>query len=474
MALNDNIKQLKMKINSDGTLSENILVKYASQLYPSVTINGITFNGSQSITINAEDIPYDNTDSILSSDNLQDVIDEIISEGIGGEEVFNGSLSLGLSTGATNTALSIVTGTGFNANTPDDYTYNISVGPALVNLSSIMTTGNTSGFLKKIDEDTYAIDTNNYLITEVDTLQTVTSRGATTGNIVRINNVTDSTSSSTGALRVDGGVGISKNLTVEQAVTATKMIVKGTVGTPNTELELVGTFISGGSGPKQAGILGPDIIYIDPFPHGTNSGKVVIEGDLEVTGTTTTINSINLDITDKTLKLAKDTTSISQANGSGIFINNYASLTFNSTRNSFISSVDFEVNSGNDIILNGETSGSVRLQSPDEAGSTIIAFPATSGVVALAGHAIEDLTSNNPWSIFYSDGDNNIVHLSSGTAGKILKSNGIDSAPSWESESFLNLTDTPSGYDGSSNKLVAVNSSSNGLEFVDSIDCGTY
>jgi len=51
MALNDNLKQLKIKIDESGATTDNILVKYASQLKNAVNINGVPFDGSSNITI---------------------------------------------------------------------------------------------------------------------------------------------------------------------------------------------------------------------------------------------------------------------------------------------------------------------------------------------------------------------------------------------------------------------------------------
>ena len=42
---------------------------------------------------------------------------------------------------------------------------------------------------------------------------------------------------------------------------------------------------------------------IDPYAHGDNTGKVIVKGDLEIQGTTTTINSTTLDIDDNRIKL---------------------------------------------------------------------------------------------------------------------------------------------------------------------------
>jgi hypothetical protein len=53
-------------------------------------------------------------------------------------------------------------------------------------------------------------------------------------------------------------------------------------------------------------IKGGSTIVIDPAVHDNNTGKLIIKGDLEVQGTTTTINSTTLDICDNRIKLNAD------------------------------------------------------------------------------------------------------------------------------------------------------------------------
>lgn len=55
---------------------------------------------------------------------------------------------------------------------------------------------------------------SNYTIANASTLQSVTTRGGTTNQAIHITNLTQTTTSTDGALVVDGGVGIAKNLTV--------------------------------------------------------------------------------------------------------------------------------------------------------------------------------------------------------------------------------------------------------------------
>lgn len=77
--------------------------------------------------------------------------------------VGDAALTLAIGTaGATNTSVTIGTGTGFTANDLTAITYDIRVGPALTNLATFMTTA-TAGFIRRTAQDTYTIDTNTYL-----------------------------------------------------------------------------------------------------------------------------------------------------------------------------------------------------------------------------------------------------------------------------------------------------------------------
>lgn len=146
----------------------------------------------------------------------------------------NGTLALTATAGATNTAVTIGTGSGFSANTASNLTYDIDVGPALSNLATTMT-GAGSGFLKKSGADTYTVDTATYLTAEADTLATVTGRGATTGTAVSITNATASSTTGTGALIVTGGVGIGGNANIGgNAIITGNLTVNGTTTTVNS------------------------------------------------------------------------------------------------------------------------------------------------------------------------------------------------------------------------------------------------
>jgi hypothetical protein len=89
----------------------------------------------------------------------------------------------------------------------------------------------SNGFLKKTS-GVWGMDTSTYLTsyTETDTLETVTDRGASSTNAITISNTTQSTTPTTGALIISGGVGIAKDVWIDG-----DLHVNGTTVTENTK-----------------------------------------------------------------------------------------------------------------------------------------------------------------------------------------------------------------------------------------------
>ena len=152
------------------------------------------------------------------------------------------------------------------------------------------------------------------------------------GVAVKLSDVTASTNSTTGALTVAGGVGVAGqgsfgSLLVEGdttlgdtsgdalTVNATTTFANGvtfngqTTITGNTaqtgeitidQLKLDGNVLSTTSGTE---------MIIDPYPAGGDAaGLVIIKGDLQIDGTTTTVNSANMSVNDPTIELGDPTT----------------------------------------------------------------------------------------------------------------------------------------------------------------------
>ena len=70
----------------------------------------------------------------------------------------------------------------------------------------------------------------------------------------------------------------------------------------------------------QGNLNGPSTFVIDPAGIGDNTGTVVIAGNLQVDGTTTTINSTTLTIDDLNMVLASGAADSATANGAGITV----------------------------------------------------------------------------------------------------------------------------------------------------------
>lgn len=67
-------------------------------------------------------------------------------------------------------------------------------------------------------------------------------------------------------------------------------------------------------------LQGPSVLRIDPAGIGDNTGKVVILGNLQVDGTTTTVNSTTVSINDKNILLADSAADSNAANGAGLTV----------------------------------------------------------------------------------------------------------------------------------------------------------
>lgn len=81
---------------------------------------------------------------------------------------------------------------------------------------------------------------------------------------------------------------------IRLTTTGTGVTVSGDLKINNTTLE---------NGLETGHIYAPEVLVIDPASHSANTGKVVIDGDLEVKGVTTTIDSTTVTIADNYIQL---------------------------------------------------------------------------------------------------------------------------------------------------------------------------
>lgn len=123
-------------------------------------------------------------------------------------------------------------------------------------------------------------------------------------------------------LSVDGNMLVGGNLTVSGITTTDS----STIGS-NLTIEGDLTLTSGA-------LKGPSVFYIDPAGHDDNTGSLIIRGDLQVDGTTTTVNSTTVSINDKNIVLADSAANAAAADGAGITVGGAnASLTYNASTN---------------------------------------------------------------------------------------------------------------------------------------------
>ena len=116
------------------------------------------------------------------------------------------------------------------------------------------------------------------------------------GALTRFLNTTQATTTTDGSVTFDGGISVAKN-----AVIGGDLIVSGgnsKLGNIRIENNII------------ASLAGADnTIFIDPYPDGlSNEGNVIIKGNLQVDGTTTTVNSTQTTVNDP-IMMVGDTTS---------------------------------------------------------------------------------------------------------------------------------------------------------------------
>jgi len=152
------------------------------------------------------------------------------------------------------------------------------------------------------------------------------------GVAIKLADTTASTNSTTGALTIVGGVGVAgkgsfgsllvegdatigdtagDTLTVGSTTTFNGPVTFNGAQTLNATINQTGQFNIDQlrmDGNVLSTTSGTELI-IDPFPAGGDAaGLVIIKGDLQIDGTTTTVNSANMSVNDPTIELADPTT----------------------------------------------------------------------------------------------------------------------------------------------------------------------
>ena len=187
------------------------------------------------------------------------------------------------------------------------------------------------------------------------------------------------------------------NNEVDVAVSATDTL---TIGLPN-DVTIANDLTIGGTGK----IIGPSTFYIDPDGDDSISGTVVIQGNLTVKGTTTTVDSNNVAIGDSILVLNSDETGTPSQNGG----------------------LELERGTANNAFLIwDETSGAWRVNDVSGAGTTYYDLLTSNDTLISVtdGSTTTDLTSGGTATFAATSGHLNVAE-SSGTITYSLPNSGV-------------------------------------------------
>ena len=294
-----------------------------------------------------------------------------------------------------------------------------------------------------------------------------------------------------GAIDADGGANIAGGLVADTAkvsdLTDGRVVLAGTdgeledsgnltfngsqlgvTGTVNASSTVTGSaFHTGAEGSAirvtSDTISGPATITLDPAGVGDNTGKVVIAGDFQVDGTTTTVNSTTVEVTDKNILIANGAANDAAANGGGITIESgegNKTFQFEATGDNLGSSENLNIASGkvykinNVETLSATTLGSAVVNSSLTNVGTLTGLTvsgnasiegnvdlgnATSDTITATGRFDSDLvpsadgasdlgTSDNEWQDLFIDGtakiDTLTVDENAGVTGNLTVTGG--------------------------------------------------
>jgi hypothetical protein len=172
------------------------------------------------------------------------------------------------------------------------------------------------------------------------TLQASSANQAVTG----ITSITGGTGTTNISIATAGTTGAnSGNITIQSGTTTTSGATGNiTVDVGSTSGGTYGTIYVGGT-------------YAEQVEIGRSGKTTVIKGNLQIDGTTTTVNSTTLTIDDKNIVLGNDNTLDTQADGGGITLNGTTNKTFNwvDATDAWTSSEHLNLLTGKSFYING-------------------------------------------------------------------------------------------------------------------------
>jgi len=169
-------------------------------------------------------------------------------------------------------------------------------------------------------------------------------------------------------------------------------------------------------------IAGPSTFTIDPAAVGDNTGTLVVAGNLQVDGTTTTINSTTMTVDDLNITLASGAANAAAANGAGITVDGAsATLTYNGTNDdwNFNKALNITGNLTSTGIDDNATSTAITISSSQNVGIGTNPSPALGTGLHIRGSGYANLTlqksaSNVGHALEFTD-ENNAIQYRIGT-----------------------------------------------------------
>jgi len=259
----------------------------------SITVNGsaISLGGSATVTANAATLTGTTLNATVVASSLTSVGN--ITSGTWSGSVIQPAYIATLNQNTTGSAASLTTSRNIN-------------GVAFNGTADITVTANAA----TLTGTTLASGVTASSLTSVGNLTSLSASGniSTTGNVVAAKFYGDG--SNLTSIPASALSGTASSITVSGAATV------GSVVAGNISISATADAIT------SSGTL-----TLDPNPTGSG-GLVVIQGNLQVTGTTTTVNSTTVEVADLNITLAKDAATAAAANGAGLTVAG-ASATFN-------------------------------------------------------------------------------------------------------------------------------------------------
>ena len=372
------------------------------------------------------------------------------------------------STSINNGALQVFGGVGIRGD--------LHVGNIISNGLKVLTSNDDNiGFVSKIlagEDISVSTATGEVTVSDISTFQSVTNRGSTTTNALKILNYSVTTSSDTGALRVSGGVGIGGDVYIEGSITGQSLNLRDWATITNRltvgSISITSNEDTNSIGAGALRIAGGMSISGNIF----STGNVYANGYLVNTGTFTGGTLSNkTQITNSETSTSTDTGALQVVGGVGIGRDLYAGgignfdhiitrgtatsmmygplqisdvLFVNSYLNSYSStSGSLIVGGGAGIGLDLTVGGNLYVASSITATNfygTFNGYITATGTVTTSSFT-NAILGGNPGNLVYQSDTNQTGFVTTSTPGNILVSNGVE-APLYQNTLTLSGTQT--------------------------------